>query len=219
MDEEPNKLPEHLQALIDRLAEHARADELEAQVDIDAVLQAAVGMADKMAASRDEKGRYGWHQSHMVHIETLMRFLFEHMTKGDMIDVMNLAMMVWLRQDIDQITDEGLLEGLQRQAEAWVNSVADDRITKMEEIYQSTLKGEIALLQQAQTGQLQLPKPVTVEAVWAANQVINDYLMTTLNHIKASLPATVHLVANSQSLESEAVVRVSLTLTHAGGET
>ena len=211
-------IPEHLQALLDRLTEHCRVDpdqpvdeQTLGQIDIDGVLQAAVGMADKMQLSRNN-GRFGWHDPKACHIRSLMDSMLNHILKGDLVDVMNLAMMSWLRQDIDQLDDEVFKIGLEAAAEAWANRVCSDRIDKMQEIFDESLTEEKALLTQAQTGALKLPNPVTVEAIRGANQVINDYLKTVLEHISWSLPEDVNLQVEPLSSADSGRVAVNLSL-------
>lgn len=212
-------IPDHLQALLDRLTEHCRVDpdhlsdpdSVLGQIDIDGVLQAAVAMADKMQLSRD-KGRFGWHDPAACHTRTLMDSMLNHIVKGDLVDVMNLAMMVWLRQEIDQMEDEVFKLGLETAAEVWASRLCDNRIDKMQVIFDDSLAEEKALLKEAQTGALGLPNPVTVEAIRAANQVINDYLKTVLEHIKAALPEDVGLEVEPLSLADSGRVVVNLGL-------
>lgn len=212
-------IPEHLQALLDRLEEHCRVDpdqpvdeQTLGQIDIDGVLQAAVGMADKMQLSRNN-GRFGWHDPAACHIRSLMDSMLGHIRKGDLVDVMNLAMMVWLRQDIDKLDDEVFKLGLETASEVWASRVCDNRIDQMQKIFDDSLAEEKALLKQAQTGALGLPNPVTVEAIRAANQVINDYLKTVLEHISCSLPEDVDLRVEPLALpDSGRRVAVNLAL-------
>lgn len=211
-------IPGHLQDLLDRLEEHCRIDPDQSvdeqtlgRIDIDGVLQAAVAMADKMKVSRD-KGRFGWHDPSACHIRTLMDSMLNHIVKGDLVDVMNLAMMVWLRQDIEELDDEVFKLGLEAQAVCWASRVCDDRIDQMQKIFDDSLAEEKALLKQAQTGALGLPKPVTVEAIRASNQVINDYLKTVLEHINAALPEDVSLQVEPLPLADSGRVAVNLAL-------
>lgn len=211
-------IPEHLQALLDRLTEHCRVDpdqpvdeQTLGQIDIDGVMQAAVAMADKMQLSRNN-GRFGWHDPKACHIRSLMDSMLNHILKGDLVDVMNLAMMSWLRQDIDQLDDEVFKLGLEAQAVCWASRVCDDRIDQMQKIFDDSLAEEKALLKEAQTGALGLPNPVTVEAIRAANQVINDYLKTVLEHINSSLPEDVTLQVEPLSSADSGRVAVNLAL-------
>jgi hypothetical protein len=48
-------------------------------------------MKEKLAQKRKE-GRYGWHGARP---EVLGRMLFDHLEKGDMIDIANFAMFIW----------------------------------------------------------------------------------------------------------------------------
>ncbi len=62
---------------------------------------ASVKMKDKMEQSRN-KGRGGWHTP-KCSTETLRKMLQEHIEKGDMIDVMNIAGMILVREYIGYI--------------------------------------------------------------------------------------------------------------------
>ncbi len=59
---------------------------------------AAARMKEKMASAR-KKGRGGWHTPNCT-TEELRQKLREHIDKGDMVDVLNLAGMILLREHI-----------------------------------------------------------------------------------------------------------------------
>lgn len=59
---------------------------------------AAKAMEHKLAVSRD-KGRGGWWHDECS-IESLEVMLVEHIKKGDMVDVMNIAAMIWGKQEM-----------------------------------------------------------------------------------------------------------------------
>ncbi len=61
------------------------------------VLRCAAQMASKLSSSR-AKGRSGWHTS-KCDDEHLHKMLREHVEKGDMVDVLNLAGMILVRQE------------------------------------------------------------------------------------------------------------------------
>lgn len=63
------------------------------------VTQAAQLMKSKLAKKRGE-GYGGWHKQHSCNNEWLMQKLNEHVTKGDMADVMNFAAMIAARTNI-----------------------------------------------------------------------------------------------------------------------
>lgn len=63
-----------------------------------AVDRAAVAMKEKMAACR-VKGRSGWNDPLLCSAQTLRNMLREHVEKGDPVDVLNIAMMLFNRQD------------------------------------------------------------------------------------------------------------------------
>jgi hypothetical protein len=58
---------------------------------------ASSAMDEKLRLSR-EKGRGGWWDSSTCSIEDLKRMLVEHVDKGDMVDVMNFAAMIYFRE-------------------------------------------------------------------------------------------------------------------------
>lgn len=57
-----------------------------------------VAMDAKLQAKRDE-GRGGWHGASCSN-EKLKRMLIEHIEKGDMIDVINIAGMMYMRSKL-----------------------------------------------------------------------------------------------------------------------
>ena len=57
----------------------------------------AMAMRSKLSAARD-KGRHGWWDPEQCSIGSLKRLLVEHIEKGDMIDVMNFAGMIFVRE-------------------------------------------------------------------------------------------------------------------------
>ena len=54
-------------------------------------------MRSKLRIARD-KGRHGWWNSEQCSIEDLKKMLLEQIKKGDMIDVMNFAGMIFIRE-------------------------------------------------------------------------------------------------------------------------
>lgn len=64
------------------------------------VRHAANAMREKLQLAR-EKGRGGWWNSDECTIDNLRILLREHVEKGDMRDVLNLAAMVYLREIAD----------------------------------------------------------------------------------------------------------------------
>lgn len=58
---------------------------------------ATQAMEEKLKISRD-KGRHGWWDESVCSIQDLQNLLEEHVTKGDMVDVMNIAAMIYVRQ-------------------------------------------------------------------------------------------------------------------------
>lgn len=68
-------------------------DDLDAAFDNDAVYQFSMMMRDKMARSR-AKGRSGWNDPAKCSPNYLRSLLYEHIYKGDPVDVANLCMML-----------------------------------------------------------------------------------------------------------------------------
>ncbi|MGL5735943.1 MAG: hypothetical protein ACRCYS_13835 [Beijerinckiaceae bacterium] len=69
------------------------ADDADAAFDNDAVYQFSRMMRDKMAQSR-AKGRSGWNDPTKCSPDYLRALLYEHIYKGDPVDVANLCMML-----------------------------------------------------------------------------------------------------------------------------
>jgi len=65
------------------------------------VNHAGMHMRTKLDAAR-EKGRGGWWNPDECSIEYLKDLLYEHLAKGDMRDVMNLAAMIHIRRIADE---------------------------------------------------------------------------------------------------------------------
>ncbi len=61
----------------------------------------AVAMAEKLEISRTKKGRGGWWDKDACSIEQLKSLLKEHVEKGDMIDVVNLSAMIYVREAME----------------------------------------------------------------------------------------------------------------------
>jgi hypothetical protein len=49
-------------------------------------------------AKKQNEGRRGWNDPNQVTIDQLKEMLVDHVEKGDMLDVGNLAMMIWYRE-------------------------------------------------------------------------------------------------------------------------
>lgn len=200
MTENKAQILPHLQESLQKLTELAEAASQEElgydddPVDIDAVLQAAVAMADKMAVSR-AKGRGGWYDPSRCERSFLLAGLLGHIGKGDMVDVMNFAMMYWMRAD-EAIREAGV-EGYQKEIgeglQTWAKGFLQDAYEQMDRLYRETLEQEQLKLIDAQTGALQLSQPLTLDDVLHAQTVINSYLETVIRALMAAMPATVGL--------------------------
>ena len=56
-------------------------------------------MRNKLAKKRNE-GRGGWYRLHVVKNEKLLEMLKNHVDKGDMVDVLNIAAMIYTRTEL-----------------------------------------------------------------------------------------------------------------------
>lgn len=81
---------EAIQKMIDSVP-NATADHIMA-------ISAVKAMRTKLNRKRDE-GRGGWFTSDCSN-KVLLEMLKEHIEKGDMIDVMNFAGMIWMREQL-----------------------------------------------------------------------------------------------------------------------
>lgn len=68
--------------------------------DMALVAYASEAMREKLAAAR-EKGRGGWWDDGECQVEHLKEMLIDHVSKGDMRDVMNIAAMIYVREIVD----------------------------------------------------------------------------------------------------------------------
>lgn len=76
---------------------HTDTEKAECAADELLVNQAAVSMREKLAQARG-KGRGGWWDPQRCSTDALRQLLVEHVDKGDMRDVMNLAAMIHVRE-------------------------------------------------------------------------------------------------------------------------
>ena len=76
--------------------------DLPALIDDNAVAVFSRAMRDKMETSR-AKGREGWQT---CPVDALWEMLHEHVSKGDPVDIANLAMMIWHNQKRSAETHE-----------------------------------------------------------------------------------------------------------------
>lgn len=71
--------------------------DLERHADGILIRLATLGMEEKLGQAR-ESGRGGWWNGEVCSIEFLRELLTDHIEKGDMRDVMNLAAMIYVRE-------------------------------------------------------------------------------------------------------------------------
>jgi len=69
----------------------------EEEIDEDALERFTKAMRVKLAASR-AKGRHGWHNPDVCSVEDLARMFFDHVAKGDLVDIANFAMFLHQRK-------------------------------------------------------------------------------------------------------------------------
>ena len=82
-------------------AEHGKADE---QADRALCSYAFDAMREKLEQKRSE-GRGGWWNEDACDILVLRNLLLEHVHKGDMVDVMNFAAMIYTREAMAEMAD------------------------------------------------------------------------------------------------------------------
>ena len=87
-------------AMLRKLAAHVDPPNIEELADMRLLDLAQRAMRDKLALAR-MKGRGGWWNDAECSVEQLRALLREHVDKGDMRDVMNLAAMVYVREVAD----------------------------------------------------------------------------------------------------------------------
>jgi len=75
-------------------------DVVEALADDRLSMYARMAMKDKLKIAR-EKGRGGWWNADECDIAYLREQLQQHIEKGDMVDVMNFAAMIYVRECAD----------------------------------------------------------------------------------------------------------------------
>jgi hypothetical protein len=85
-----------------------KLEELRMSADVEAVGTARFleAMRDKLEWSRVVKHRSGWENPEECPMKFLHNLLKEHVEKGDMVDVGNIAMMIWNRQNPYGLTDK-----------------------------------------------------------------------------------------------------------------
>ena len=80
----------------------ASPDSIERMADSMLVRATELLMESKLAAAR-EKGRGGWWDKEVCTLDYLRGLLKEHIEKGDLVDVINLAAMVTVREIMEEI--------------------------------------------------------------------------------------------------------------------
>ena len=91
--------------MIERLVSES-LDNPEGRINWELCKGVRAAMLDKLESSA-AKGRGGWYNPDGCDLDSLRSMLDDHVSKGDMIDVINLAAMIWIREEMDQDIDEG----------------------------------------------------------------------------------------------------------------
>lgn len=65
------------------------------------IKEASYAMKQKLEKSRIEKGRVGWWNEKVCSIGQLKQLLKDHTAKCDMVDIMNIAAMIYVREQTD----------------------------------------------------------------------------------------------------------------------
>ena len=69
----------------------------EEEIDEMALQNFTQAMREKLKHAR-ENGRQGWHASNVCNLEELARMFYEHVEKGDLVDIANFAMFLHQRE-------------------------------------------------------------------------------------------------------------------------
>lgn len=165
------------------LAEHA--------VDVDAVLQTANAMIEKLWISNAIKGRGGWRDPQQCKTGELLVSLVHHIAKGDFIDVANFAMMLWFRQA--ETDDEGFpawREELDQIIQGWAEQKLDERYAQCQKIYEESEKQrleELAAERRAEIG-LAEGQELTIQTLARAKYALANYINTIEDALAERLP-------------------------------
>lgn len=189
MTEKP-EIAQSLKACLDSLTWHAAAasgsDNEEAVVDARAVLCTANAMLEKMRIA-SEKGRGGWYDPTRCTIERLAALFFDHLLKGDLVDVLNLAMMLRLRQA--EMEPEAFQEIMLGNAKAFSGDLLQDEYAFMEGVY----KDAEAELRKQVAGRLSFSDSPTLQEFANAEDLFNDHMTGMLRQLKGAVPAGMKL--------------------------
>lgn len=184
-------IPKNLEGLLYDLRAYAQeasqSKSEESMIDCAAVLQSALGMVEKMRIS-SEKGRGGWHDPQRCSLESLTRMFLDHIQKGDMIDVMNFAMMVWSRGAGQFSSKAEMAAFMTEQLKEWAKvDLLSDLYGDMHDTYESELKRATDEFK----GLLGLKENPTFGQLTKAEKVIGEHLSLMINQVVAAmLPAS-----------------------------
>lgn len=176
----------HLGKIISHLREAEPGNE-EDLIDARGVLKATVEMLRKMRAS-SKKGRGGWHDPSRCAVDFLMAQLLEHLPKGDMVDVMNFAMMLWNRSLSVEVSSQEFRESMGEMLNAMARGLLNDEYNSMEDVYRQAseqLKAEAY-------GQLGLPSNPTLGDLARAEIIFGEHLTNLLQQVVQATKASKH---------------------------
>lgn len=150
-------------------------------VDTTAVLGIACRMLTKMRSSSD-KGRGGWYNPTRCSLESLMGQFFSHIPKGDLIDVMNFAMMLEHRRP--ELADAEFLGQFQVMAKGEAANQAGVVLEEMDASYREAKDH----LREQFRGNLNLSESPTLKELYQAERQVGVHLQNMLLQIKAAMP-------------------------------
>lgn len=200
-------LPKALESLLLDLREYAvdasQSNSEESVIDCRAVLQCALGMMGKMHEA-SEKGRSGWHDPQRCSLESLTHMFFRRIQKGDMIDVMNFAMMIWSRAS--QLGGkEEVAAYMTEQLKGWAKV---DLLSELYDNMHDAYEAETTALREQFLGQLGLKENPTFAQLDKAERVIGDHMSKMFNQVaKALSPAKVEIQVH-QMVQNDQTVKM-----------
>lgn len=209
------EVPELLAESLDRLRKWATLDAVtdrpdmhqlmqDHHNDMDAILQAAGAQAEKMFASL-LKGRGGWWKPECSP-QFLLVELIKHIEKGDMIDVMNFAMMLWFRVEPENDSEwEQWRAEINTIAMAWAEQKLDEKDAFLNSVYEQTvadLKAETERRRAADLGIVE-GQPLTITHVAQAREMLQEYVNSISRQLKKNLPQGARLVISYTPSQSE----------------
>lgn len=219
------EVPELLAESLDRLRKWATLDAVtdrpdmhrlmqDHHNDMDAILQAAGAQAEKMYSSL-LKGRGGWWDPARCSPQGLLIQLIEHIEKGDMVDVMNFAMMLWFRADPETDSErEQWQKEIHAIATAWAEKKLDERTAFMDEVYRKTEEDLRAETEQLRSGDMGIAEgqPLNISHVIRAQEMLTSYIRSVQRQLDAALPEGASLLLTFGTHKSTGLAEVDIKL-------